>query len=421
MKEGMFSLRFATLPRMFTSFKAPGFRLFYIHNTFAAVDLGVRMAVHGWLVLELSDDSEIWIGVYALVLGMGRFLSSTLAGAIVDRFPRRSVLLIEGAAGALLAWGLAFAVLFEVATLGLAIGLAFLMGCLGAVRFTAANRFVYDLVGPQQLVNGASLWRVSATPMMVFGALLAGALIEWVGIWAAFMFMGSSLLISLPFLAMIRVKGDVQPSNTNLIQQTIEGVRYAAQNRTLRTLFTVSIVMESLGFAFLVMIPVMAKTVLLAGGVGMGLLQAGAGAGTLFANLIMAMKGDAENKPRIIVLNALGAGVALIGFALSRSLPVSILLAAAIMALLNAYDITIGALMQLVAPSNFRGRAVSLHSLAISFTALGGFVMGAAGSVVGIPVMLAAGGAGIIINMLIRRPALLAIKEHRQRETSDSD
>jgi MFS family permease len=414
-------LRLATRPRILASFEAPGFRLFYIHSTFAAVDMSVRMAVHGWLVLELSNDSEFWTGIYALCLGTGQFLSSMLAGAIVDRFQRRNVLLVEGTLSATIACGLAAATFLEAATLHTVIGLAFVIGCLRGVRFTAANRLIYDLVGPRQLVNGMSLWRISATPMMIMGSLLAGGLIQWFGIWLAYGFLGVSLVVSLPFLAMIGVRGAVDRSDTNLLEQTVEGVRYAAKDRALRTLFTMSIVMETLGFAFLLMIPVMAKTVLEVGGIGLGFLQAGVGAGMFVATLVMAARGDSENKPRIILLNALLAGAALIGFALSRSLLLSILFATAVMAFLNAYDLTLGALMQLAAPTHFRGRAASMHSLAISFTAVGGFIMGAAGGVVGVPVVLAAGGAGIIINSLLRRPALMLIRERPHEPQIESE
>jgi MFS family permease len=369
------------------------------------------MAVHAWLVLELSDDSELWIGIFALLMGAGQFISSLLAGVIVDRFQRRDVLLVEGGVSTVIACGLAAATFFDVATLHLAIGLAFVIGCLRGVRFTAVNRLVYDLVGPSQLVNGAALWRISSTPMMVLGALLAGALIQWLGVWAAYGFLGISLAVSLPFLAAIRVRGTVQASDANLLRQVMEGVRYAAKDRPLRTLFAMSVVMETLGFAFIIMIPIMAKTVLEVGGIGMGFLQAGVGVGNLVATVIMAIRGDSENKPRIIFLNALVAGVVLIGFALSRSLILSILLATAAMAFLNAYDLTLGALMQLVVPPHLRGRAVSFHSLAISFTALGGFGMGLAGSLVGVPAALAAGGVGIIVNSLLRRSALMRIRE----------
>ena len=398
--------------RVFASFKVPGFRLFYANSTFAAVDMNVRMAVHGWLVLELSNGSALWVGVYALLLGMGQLLFSLVAGAMVDRYQRRTVLLVEGVISTAIASAMAVATFFDAITLGPAVGVAFVIGCVRAVRFTATNRIVYDLVGPRQLINGVSLWRVSTAPMMVLGALLAGALIEWSGIWAAYAFIGSSQVIALPFLIPLRVRGDVERSNVGLLQQTLEGARYAVGNLPIRTLFTISIVMEALGFAFLVMVPVMARNVLGAGAVEMGFLHAGAGGGMLLATLVMAAWGDAGNKPRIIFLNALGAGLALIGFAVSRSLLFSIILATAVMALLSVYDLTLGALMQLVAPPHIRGRAVSLHSMAISFTALGGFVMGAVGSVVGVPVMIAAGGAGIVLNSLIRRPALLRVREH---------
>ena len=78
--------------------------------------------------------------------------------------------------------------------------------------------------------------------------------------------------------------------------------------------------------------------------------------------------------------------------------------------------VTLGALMQLVSPSNMRGRAVSLHSLAISFTAFGGFVMGVGAGLIGVPIVLAISGGGIFANALGRRRALMRIKERSGAE-----
>ena len=396
---------------MFASFKQPGFKPFYVHSTFAAVDMNVRMAVHGWMVLELSNDSEFWVGIYALVLGAGQILFSSFAGTLADRFQRRNVLLLEGIGGTTLAALIAVTVYLDVMQLWMAIALAFPVGCLRATRFTATNRLVFDLVGPERLVNGVSLWRIANTPVMIGGGILAGAMIDWVGIWAAYTLIAGSLLFSLPFLLLVRVKGTVEEGGGRLIRQTLDGLRYASSNASLRTLFTVSIVMEFLGFSFLVMVPVMAKTVLEVGGLGLGFLQAGVGGGMFVATLIMAAVGDGPRKQRIIFINALATGVALIGFAYSPNLLVAVVLAGAVMGLLNAYDLTLGALIQLVAPPNMRGRAVSLHSLAISFTAVGGFVIGGVGSVVTVPTMLAAAGVGIVVNALLRRRAILGIRE----------
>jgi MFS family permease len=396
---------------LFSSFSAPGFRSFFTNNVFSSVDMNVRIAVHGWLILELSNDSSFWVGIFALVLGIGQLLFSTIAGAIVDRFQRRNVLLVESILSATVAIGLALATYYGVAQLWWAIAIGFLTGCQRAVRFTAANRMVYDIVGPHRLVNGVSLWRVSASPMMIFGSLFIGFIIDWVGIWGAFAFMGTSLVIGLPFLLLIHVHGSVDSSSANLFKQTLEGARYAVRDPSLRTLFSVSVVMETLGFSFLVMIPVMAKTVLETGGTGLGVLQAGVGAGMLGATLLMAAYGDSVSKAKIIVVCAMGAGVALVAFALSRSLPLSVVLAGAVMGFLNAYDLSLGAMMQLVSPPHLRGRAVSLHSLAISFTALGGFAIGVLGGIVGVPLVMAVGGGGIIANATLRRRAVLNLRE----------
>ena len=279
------------------------------------------------------------------------------------------------------------------------------------LRFSDSNRMVYDLVGPHRLVNGVSLWRVSASPMMIFGSLLIGVIIDWVGIWGAFAFMAASLAIGLPFLLFIHVHGSVDSSSSSLFRQTLEGAQLAVRDPSLRTLFSVSVVMETLGFSFLVMIPVMAKNVLETTGTGLGFLHAGVGAGMLGATLLMAAYGDSVSKAKIIVVCATGAGVALVAFALSRSLPLSVVLAGAVMGFLNAYDLSLGAMMQLVSPPHLRGRAVSLHSLAISFTALGGFVIGAVGGVVGVPLVMAVSGGGIIANIALRKRAILGLQE----------
>ena len=57
------------------------------------------------------------------------------------------------------------------------------------------------------------------------------------------------------------------------------------------------------------------------------------------------------------------------------------------------------------------GGPSALHSLAISFTAVGGFVAGGIGSIVGVPTMLAAAGVGIIVNSALRRSAIMRIRE----------
>ena len=270
-------------------------------------------------------------------------------------------------------------------------------------------------------MNGVSLWRISNTPMMIGGAILAGALIEWSGLWAAYALIAVCLAISLPFLALMNIRGSIDSSSGHFLRQTIEGIKYTSTNPSLRILFTFSIVMETLGFAFLIMVPVMAKNVLEVDALGMGFLQAGIGTGMFVSTLFMATKGDSLQKPRIVFLNALCGGIALIAFALSRSLPLSIFLAGSVMAFLYAYDVTLGVLLQLVAPPNLRGRAVSLHSLAISFTALGGFVMGGIGSIVGVPLMITAGGIGIVINAMLRRRAILTVQEYSQHQAKGSD
>ena len=42
--------------------------------------------------------------------------------------------------------------------------------------------------------------------------------------------------------------------------------------------------------------------------------------------------------------------------------------------------------------------------------------MGGIGSIVGVPIMIAAGGTGIVFNALFRRRAILTIREYNQQD-----
>ena len=144
---------------------------------------------------------------------------------------------------------------------------------------------------------------------------------------------------------------------------------------------------------------------------GLGFLSAATGVGSFIALVGVASLGDYRRKSLLISVNAGGAGLALLGFALAPSLAMAIPFAMFTMGFLMAYDINLATLLQLVAPAGMRGRILSLYSLAIGFMSLGGFVTGAVGSVIGVPTMLAVGGAVIVVNTVVRRTAVLRVRE----------
>jgi MFS family permease len=169
--------------------------------------------------------------------------------------------------------------------------------------------------------------------------------------------------------------------------------------------------MEAFGFSYQTMVPVMAKDVLDIGAVGLGQISAASGVGAGLAMLSVAALGNVRNKPRLLFWCAMGAGVSLLAFSLSRHLALSMLCALLTTGMLMAYDIALSSLLQIVSPSRIRGRIVSLYGLAIGFMSFGGFAIGAIGSFIGVPLMLGLSSVAIFSNLLLHRHRLLQVRE----------
>lgn len=81
------------------------------------------------------------------------------------------------------------------------------------------------------------------------------------------------------------------------------------------------------------------------------------------------------------------------------------------MAFLMAYDLTLATLLQLIAPNEMRGRIISLYSMSVALTSVGGFFMGALGTFIGVPFALSIGGASVVVNTLGRWRAVSKIPD----------
>jgi MFS family permease len=397
----------------------PGFRLIFVNGLFSSVGMQSVVLVQGWLVLSLSDDSPFWVGVSVALNGIGRMIFSIVGGVLGDQLDRRKVVVAAEFASAAICAVIAATSYLGIATLPLVLATSFVIAGTLAMDMTVTAALIFDVAGRERILNAVSLRRMTAAPMMIGGSLLVGWLIASAGIWAAYAFVSAALVIA-PWV-LLRLPPPKRASaggREPFARSAAEGIKFAANHWQIRTLLLVALGMETFGFSYLTMIPVMAKNVLDVDAIGLGQIAAASGVGAGLAVLGIASLGDFRNKPLLVFSTALGAGVSLFAFALSRSLPLSMLCALLTTGFLTAYDITIGSLLQLVSPTHMRGRIISLHNLVIAFASFGGFAAGAIGSLIGVPVMLALGSAAIVSNLLFHRPRLLMIEERAAGDQS---
>ncbi|MSQ22192.1 MAG: MFS transporter [Dehalococcoidia bacterium] len=402
------------LGRFFLALEVRPYRWLWGASFFGSMAFGMRSLADGWLALTLTD-SPFWVGAAAGVQGLGQVVFGVFGGVLVDRLDRRKTLMAAQVATATLVLLIGLLVLVGRIALWHLLSIAFLQGLLMALQMPAANALIYQVVGPRRLLNAMAARMLAFNITRIVGSVVAGALISRFGVEACYLFAAGSLYLSPALLLFVKGNFRSEQIREPFWQAAREGIRYAWANGPVRTLLTMSVLMETFGFSYHVMLPVMARDVLNVGASGLGMLSAVGGAGAMVSTVAVAGLGDFKNKGALLVAGAGLAGVAILLFALSPWYPVSLGLAAVIGATLMAYDATMGTALQLLSSDAVRGRVLGMYGLTFGFTPLGGLLSGAIATMASAPVGIGLGGIAIVAFVLGRGRKLVRLLLAEQR------
>ena len=395
----------AGLSRLFLAFGSRSYRWLWANSVLASMGRMTEMLVQGWLVL-LVTDSAFWVGASAGLRGVGTVGFGLIGGVIVDRMDRRKVLLGTQLLGAAVALAVVLLIIADMVQLWHLLVVAVLQGVMMAVAMPARNSLTYDIVGKERLVNALALNMMALNITRSVGALIAGIMIDSVGVGGVYLMISGTLALASVVLGFMG--GDYPPTGAHepVWRNAREGVAYVWHNRPVRSLLSLSLLVEGFAFSFHVMLPVMARDVLHVGGTGFGVLASVGGIGALVSTAVVAYMGDFRSIARMVVMTAGGFGLFLVVFALSPVTPFSFAVALVALLLVGAmsmaYDTTMGALLQLLVPDAVRGRVMGLYVLTFGFTPLGGFFAGAVASFVGAPIAVGLGG-GVVVGYVVGR------------------
>lgn len=389
----------ARLGRLFLALSVRDFRFLWANNGLQALGASMEMIAWGWLVLEMTD-SAFWVGATAGLRGLGHVGFSIFGGVIADRVDRRKTLVFMQSVVGLLALTVGLLVVTDRITLVAILSLTFVRGITAGVVLPLSNALIYDTVGGDRLLNAMAARLTAFNLARIVGSALAGALITSAGVGACFLVVGGVNLVAPATLLFMR--GDFQGAGRSepVLRNAADGLRYAWRSRPLRSLLTMSLLVEMFGFSHFVMLPVIARDVLHVGASGLGYLSAAGGAGSLVGTVGVASLGDFRRKGLLLGLAAGGAGLSLVLFATSSWYPLSLLLAALAGGTLMAYDPTMATVLQVLSTDAMRGRMMGLYALTFGFTPLGGFAAGIVATVLSAPIAIGLSG-GVILAYVI--------------------
>lgn len=205
------------------------------------------------------------------------------AGTVVDRLPRRRVMIAADLGRAVIAGLIALAPQHLWALYAAAFGLSAL-----SVFFNpAAASILPGLVADDELVGANSaLWSAAVLSQIVL-APLAGALVVWAGPGPAFAINGASFLVSAGLLTGLVVPAVRPLARQGRWAQALEGVRLIRRSRFLGTLALVQGLAALSAGATSALLVVLAERHLDVSAAGFGLLLAAIGIGAGLGPLVL--------------------------------------------------------------------------------------------------------------------------------------
>jgi hypothetical protein len=196
-----------------------------------------------------------------------------------------------------------------------------------------------------------------------------------------------------------------------VIRNLLEGLRYLARERVILGALSLDLLAVFFGGA-VAMLPIFASEILGVGPRGFGVLQAAPGAGAVTMAFVLAHRRSFRRAGPALLGAVTVFGVAMIGFAVSRSFPLSIALLAVSGAADNVSAVIRATLIQVRVPPAMLGRVSSVNAIFIgSSNELGAFESGVAARLIGVVPSVVFGG---VMTLLTVTAVALGVKEVRR-------
>ncbi|BCD88985.1 MFS transporter [Pseudomonas solani] len=381
------------LPNALRALRHRNFRLYFTGHCISTLGTWIQQVALAWLVYRLTGSAAL-LGITTCVALLPQLLVGPFAGAWIDRHDKRRLLIaVEGLLG-LQALALAGLTASGLITPALLVAMAALLGVLNAVdtplRQSLLSRFVDDKADlPNALALNAMLFTLSR----FIGPPLAGLLLGLVGEAVCFALNAASYLALMAGLLWVRMAPT--PRATGTFRNVFgEGLDYARRDPKIRLMILSVLALNLTASSYVVLLPVFAKDIFGGDATTLGWLWGAAGLGSLLSTIVLANHGGGSALSRLILLSSCACGLAMLAFAWSTQLPLSLAAMAVLGFGISCSNVGTNIILQSSAPEALRGRVVALYtSTRFGFDALGGLCAGLLASHLGAPPVLALGGA----------------------------
>ncbi|HEY6549585.1 MAG TPA: MFS transporter [Solirubrobacterales bacterium] len=349
------------LRRSFNSLEVPNYRRYFAGQLISLSGTWMQTVAAIWLILTLTD-SGVAVGLTTALQFLPMLLLGAWGGVLADRIPRRRLLIATQALMAIPAIGLFAVTATGVVAPWMVFLAVFAMGSVNAIDNPARQSFVFEMVGPDRVVNAVSLNSVIVQMARIVGPALAGLLIAGFGVVPCF------ALNALTFVAMIVAlwgmdsRGlHVEPAVPREPGAIRAGLRYVRATPELAVPLALMALVGTLGFNFQVVLPLLAKFSFDGNATTYAAMVSAMAVGSIGGALVNGAHG--RTGPRLIAGGALAFGVLALLSAAMPALAFELVMLTLLGAAAVTFAATINSSLQLAVEPQMRGRVMALYSV----------------------------------------------------------
>jgi MFS family permease len=407
------------LPATFRAFQHRNYLLWFVGQGISLIGTWMQTMAQQVLVYRLTGSAAS-LGIISFIGLVPLIPLSLWGGSIIDRFPKRTILLITQSIMLIQAFLLAALTWRGTVQIWHVYIMAFILGAVIAVDLPARQAFTIDMVeGKEDLTSAIGLNSAMFNAARAIGPALAGVLVATTGEGNAFFINGLSFISVIISLLMMRNLPKPLPqveSDTNPIKHMTGGVLFIVKRQTILVLISLIAVSAFLSMPYTTLLPVFASDVLMRSALPtviafcssvslhagcqapealpLGLLYSMLGIGAVTGALVVASLATKARRGQLLTLGNLVFPLFLLLFAFSSQFVISLFLMLFIGFSFVWQNALANTLLQFVTPDELRGRVMGVYTMTFqTMFRLGGLQAGFVADWLGAPISVAIGAA----------------------------
>ncbi|MDP4151993.1 MAG: MFS transporter [Bacillota bacterium] len=361
----------------FHSLKYKNFRYFWVGQCISLTGTWMQRTAQVWLVYTVTK-SPLLVGILGVCQFMPMLLFSLFAGVIVDRFPKKNLILLTQ---------ILFMLQAAIMTILTFTGriqywhvfiLSAFYGITQTIDMPARQSFFFELVGKDDIMNAISLNSSIVNLAKIVGPAISGAIMVAFGPVVCFFINAVSYIAVIGGILMIKIEPYVpKATHRRMLPEISEGLRYIKKSKTLMLNVIVMGIVCTFAMNNDVVIPVFSRIVLNRGASGYTTLLSAAGVGSFIGAIVMAFISKNGLHKNLLIITGIATGALQILTLLTKQYALCMLLLAFIGFSNLAFINTANSIFQIYSSDEYRGRVMSVYSfLNQGSTPIGNFYAG---------------------------------------------